>query len=322
MILITGINGEIGHGLVKRLSNQGNDAIIGLDINQPNNKIKQYIHKFYEGSILDEELLTKIFSEFKFTSIYHLAAILSTKAESNPFQAHQVNVQGFINLVKTSLGNTERVKFFFPSSIAVYYLNDKHVPPFSEDMYCNPNNIYGCNKLYCEKLGAYFSEFSEESSKFDFRSIRFSGIISSTTLPTGGTSDYASEIIHSAIQNKNYCCFVNKNSKIPFMAMPDAIDSIIKIMSADKKDLSQSVYHTKAFNPSVEEIFVKIKNKFPQFELTYNINKERQRLVDSWPSDIDDSKARKDWGWNPIYDFDKAFENYLIPEIIKFYQEE
>ena len=189
-------------------------------------------------------------------------------------------------------------------------------------MYCNPNNIYGCNKLYCEKLGVYFSQFSKESNKFDFRSIRFSGIISATTLPTGGTSDYASEIIHSAIQNKNYSCFVNKNSKIPFMAMPDAIDSIIKIMTTERKNLTQSIYHIKAFNPSVKEIYAKIKNKFPQFKLTYNINKDRQRLVDSWPSDIDDSKARKDWGWSPIYDFDKALENYLIPEIRKFYHED
>ena len=318
MILITGINGEIGSALVQKLHELKFDNIIGFDLQEPKEKIKHYLHKSYTGDIQNKSLIKEIFKDNVIDTIYHLAAILSTKAESNPIMAHNINVGGFLNIIEHI--NQSNVKFFFPSSIAVYLLKDKNNIPITEEQYCNPNNIYGCNKLYCENLGLYFSQYSNKIDNLDFRSIRFSGIISAKTLPHGGTSDYAPEMIHCAIQNKNYTCFVRPDSCIPFMVMPDAINSIISLMGAKKEKLTKSIYHIQAFSPTVQDIYDKLILKFSNFKLNYNINSNRQALIDSWPSVLDQSKACNDWGWSPKYDFDNAFEQYLIPQITKFYK--
>jgi len=319
MILITGINGEMGSALIQKLSKLGKQDIIGLDIKSIDIKIKPYLKKIYVGDIKDKELIKKIFLENKITEIYHLAAILSTKAESIPFLSHQINVDGFLNLMSEIKDSDALIKFFFASSIAIYSLNKKNTSAINEDEFCNPNNMYGCNKLYCEKLGTYFSQHSELVNNLDFRSIRFSGIISANTLPQGGTSDYAPEMIHQAIQNKNYTCFVKPHSCIPFMVMPDAIDAIVSIMSADKQSLSRDVYHIQAFAPTVEDIYKKIISYFPSFKLDYEINTQRQTLIDSWPSNLNQKAAKNDWNWSPKYNFDSAFDNYLIPKITDYY---
>ena len=321
MILITGINGEMGSALIKNLCDLQACQIIGLDIKPPKEEIKPFLTKIYTGDIKDKLLIKKIFNENNISTIYHLAAVLSTKAESIPFLAHQINVDGFLNLMNQICDSNSLVKFFFPSSIAVYFLNQKMTEKINEDEFCNPNNMYGCNKLYCEKLGSYFSKYSTQINNLDFRSIRFSGIISANSLPQGGTSDYAPEMIHNAIQNKNYTCFVRSDSCIPFMTMPDAINAIITLMQSDRDDLKQDVYHIQAFSPTVEDIYNKIISYFPSFKLKYDINIKRQTLIDSWPSALDQSAAIKDWGWSPKYDFDGAFDKYLIPQIKKYYQE-
>ena len=321
MILITGINGEMGCSLIKKLSDLNSCQIIGLDIKPPKKEIKPFLTKIYTGDIKDTLLIKKIFDENNIKTIYHLAAVLSTKAESIPFLAHQINVDGFLNLMNQVYNSNTQIKFFFPSSIAVYFLNQKTTTKISEDESCNPNNMYGCNKLYCEKLGTYFSNHSEKMHNLDFRSIRFSGIISADSLPQGGTSDYAPEMIHNAIQNKNYTCFVRNDSCIPFMVMPDAINAIIQLMQSNRIDLKQDVYHIQAFSPSVEDIYNKIISYFPSFKLKYDVNVKRQALIDSWPSTLDQSAAIKDWGWCPEYDFNSAFDKYLIPRIKEHYQE-
>ena len=318
MILITGINGEMGSALVKKLHNLKFDNIIGFDLNPPKDNIKSYLYKSYTGDIQNESLIKQIFKDHNIETIYHLAAILSTKAESNPIMAHNINVGGFLNIIENI--NQSNVKLFFPSSIAVYLLKNKNNTAINESEYCNPNNIYGCNKLYCEKLGTYFSQYSNKIDSLDFRSIRFSGIISADTLPHGGTSDYAPEMIHCAVQNKNYTCFVRSDSCIPFMVMPDAINAIVSLMDVEKQKLTQDVYHIQAFSPTVQNIWDKLILTFPKFELNYNINPNRQTLIDSWPSILDQSNAKNDWNWNPTYDFNEAFEQYLIPKITEFYK--
>ena len=320
MILITGINGEMGISLIQKLQTLEHKEFVGLDIKPVQNEIKHLFKKVYTGDITDKKLIKQIFKENAITEIYHLAAVLSTKAESIPFLAHQINVTGFLNLISEITHLNSVIKFFFPSSIAVYLLNKKKLHGITEDEFCNPNNMYGCNKLYCEKLGTYFSKYSELTNNLDFRSIRFSGIISANTLPQGGTSDYAPEMIHNAVQNKDYTCFVRANSCIPFMVMPDAIDAIINIMKVDKKKLKRDVYHIQAFSPKVNDIYKKIISYFPSFNLEYNINTKRQALVDSWPSSLDQTAAKQDWNWQPKYNFDDAFDKYLIPKIIEYYK--
>ena len=319
MILITGINGEMGRALISKLHALKSTQIVGLDIKPPNQKIGTVLHNSYVGDIRNEELIKKIFQENEIDTVYHLAAVLSTKAESIPFLAHQINVDGFLNLMNQIMKKKKLVKFFFPSSIAVYTINQNINYPITENEFCYPNNIYGCNKLYCENLGRYFSGHSNEKY-IDFRSIRFCGIISADTLPQGGTSDYAPEMIHNACQNKNYTCFVGPESCIPFMVMPDAINAIMKLMTTDKSQLKKTTYHIQAFSPTVDDIYKKIISKFPDFKLDYAINEKRQNLINSWPANLNQTAAINDWGWEPRYNFDNCFDEYLIPNIQKKYQ--
>jgi len=317
--IITGASGEIGQNLISRFNKVENKKIIALDLNPPNKKLNLY--KFIKGSILDQEVINQLSENYIIEEIFHLAAVLSTKAEQNPTLAKQVNINGTLNLFNLALFQNLKhkiiTKFFFPSSIAVYNtsVNNQII---DENSYCNPITIYGQHKLFCENLGIAFDLYgNEQNLKIDFRSIRFPGIISTNTIPIGGTSDYAPQMIHSAFNNKNYICFVNKNTCLPFIVMPDAIDSIIQLMNENKKSLHQNVYNITAFNPTVTNLFDIIKTEYPNFKITYDIDEMRQKIVDSWPDNINDSNAKKDWNWEPKHSLKKAFNNYITPQLRK-----
>jgi threonine 3-dehydrogenase len=317
--IITGASGEIGQNLISRFNKEENKKIIALDLNHPNKKLN--IYKFIKGSILDQEVINQLSENYIIEEIFHLAAVLSTKAEQNPDLAKQVNINGTLNLFNLALFQNLKhkiiTKFFFPSSIAVYNTNVNN-QAIDENSYCNPITIYGQHKLFCENLGVAFDLYgNEQNLKIDFRSIRFPGIISTNTIPTGGTSDYAPQMIHNAFNNKNYTCFVNKNTCLPFIVMPDAIDSIIQLMNENKKSLHQNVYNITAFNPTVTNLFYIIKTECPNFKITYNIDEMRQKIVDSWPDKINDNNAKKDWNWEPTHNLKKAFNDYIIPHLRK-----
>jgi len=186
--------------------------------------------------------------------------------------------------------------------------------------------MYGVNKLYCELLGVYYSKYYKlleprpEGVLLDFRCLRFPGIISALTLPTGGTSDYAPEMIHSAAKGQGYESFVRPDTAIPFMVMPDAIKALVGLTNAPKEKLTQEVYNVSAFSATAEDIAKLVNNVFPDSSISYKPDLNRQKIVDSWPTDIDDSKARSDWSWKPDYDINSAFKNYLIPEIRNKYK--
>ena len=316
--IITGISGEIGQNLIEYFLKNTNKKIIGIDLD--NSKQNSQIFKFINASILDQKILDEIANDYIIEEIYHLAAILSTKAEKNPELAEKVNISGTINMFNFALYQNFKhnilTKFFFPSSIAVYQVNQNDDSSLfvQEQMLCNPKTIYGQHKLFCENLGTSYDQNGNELNlKIDFRCIRFPGIISANSMPTGGTSDYAPEMIHNAFKKKKYSCFVNKTSILPFIVMPDAIQSIINIMSSNKKSLTQNVYNITSFSPTVSDILNEIKNECPSFKIDYKINKQRQKIVNNWPNFIDDSKAKNDWGWLPKYDLSSAFKNYLTP---------
>jgi nucleoside-diphosphate-sugar epimerase len=195
-----------------------------------------------------------------------------------------------------------------------------------EGEFLNPITIYGVSKLACENLGNYFSKNYrllgeiDRENLIDFRCIRFPGLLSPDTVPSGGTSDYGPEMVHAAAQGKSYECFVRPDSTIPFMAMADAADILIKLAEAPKKDLQSCVYNVAGFCVSAEEIANEVKKFFPKFNVTYKINPERQRIVDSWPIDVDDTNAQRDWGWKKKYDFEKTFSEYLVPKIKERYK--
>src|SRR5205809_4773675 len=160
--------------------------------------------------------------------------------------------------------------------------------------------MYGCNNLYCDQLGRYFARNYKQLSesvapRVDFRCVRFPGLISAATVPSGGTSDYASEMIHAAAHGEPYSCFVRPDSRIPFMAMPDAIDALLTLSVAQRDRLSCTAYNVKAFNPSADEIRESAMRAFPNASIGYKVDRKRQTIIDSWPEDLDDAAARRDW---------------------------
>jgi nucleoside-diphosphate-sugar epimerase len=333
VVLITGANGEIGHALVANLAQQRNQGVVSLDVTSLDPSVARLVHREFTGSILDTDLLERILSEFEVDLIFHLAALLSTRSEFAPMAAHHVNVEGTLNLLEFAARETEShgrpVVFVYPSSIAAYGMPDMETRgkagPVREDDFNKPVTMYGCNKLYCEHLGRYYSKHYKQllespAPRVDFRCVRFPGLISAMTVPSGGTSDYASEMIHAAARGEPYACFVRPDARIPFMAMPDAIDALLKLATAQPSRLTSSAYNVRAFNPSADEFRALTLGAFPDANITYKIDAKRQAIVDSWPEDVDDTSARHDWDFAPAYDFDRAFHEYLIPTIRATYK--
>jgi len=333
VVLITGANGEIGHGLITHLGKEGKVDIVALDVQPLDESLRPYCLRAIQGDILDGMLLGRLVAEFEIRTIYHLASILSTKAEYNPEAAHKVNVEGTLNLLRLAVEQSawqgKPVKFLYPSSIAAYGLPDVETKlnagKIKEWMWLEPTTMYGCNKLYCEHLGRYYTRHYRQlaadhtPNTIDFRCIRFPGLISADTIPTGGTSDYGPEMLHHAAQGIPYACFVRPDTRLPFMAMPDAVRSLLMLENAPKENLRHLVYNVTGFSLTAQEIYDIVIKAFPKAEITFKPHPSRQAIVDSWPADVDDSAARKDWGWYPVYDQDRAFNEYLIPAIKERY---
>jgi threonine 3-dehydrogenase len=194
-----------------------------------------------------------------------------------------------------------------------------------EDEYTHPTTMYGCNKLYCEQLGHYYARHYKQLSadaiaRVDFRCVRFPGLISALTVPSGGTSDYAPEMIHAAAKGEDYTCFVRPDTTIPFMAMPDGVEALLTIAAAPRPLLTRTAYNLTGFNPSAADIREVVVGAFPSAMIDYAVDAKRQGIVDSWPADVNDSAARTDWGFAPKYDFERAFREYLIPTIRERYR--
>ena len=329
VVLITGANGEIGHGLITHLAVNSEFPIIAMDVVPLDESLVPNCERFVQGDILDNMLLGRLVSEYDIVSIFHLASILSTKAEYNPETAHRVNVEGTLNLLRLAVEQSSwqgsSVKFIYPSSIAAYGLPSLEVKnkgnKLKEYEWCSPITMYGCNKLYCEHLGRYYNfhyrQLAADENRYtvDFRCLRFPGLVSSVTIPTGGTSDYGPEMLHHAAQGKPYACFVRPDSTLPFMVMPDAIKALLLLEEAPKGNLCQLVYNVTSFSPSAEQFHDHVISAFPRAIITFEPDLARQKIVDSWPADVDDSAATRDWGWKPDYDETRAFEEYLIPSI-------
>jgi threonine 3-dehydrogenase len=334
VILITGINGEIGHGLTRSLSQRADTYIVGLDVSPLDKSLRPVCQQFIQGDILDNMLLGRLVAEYEIRTIFHLASILSTKAEYNPETGHRVNVEGTLNLLRLAVEQSQwqgrSVKFIYPSSIAVYGLpslveKDK-AGKVKEEEYSFPITMYGCNKLYCEHLGRYYAQHYRQLAadqikhRIDFRAIRFPGLISAETIPTGGTSDYGPEMLHHAAQGIPYHCFVREDTRLPFMAMPDAVKALLTLENAPEESITRTVYNVTSFAPTALDIRDIVLASFPSADIDFTPHASRQEIIDSWPADTDDMAARKDWGWEPDYDQAHAFSDYLMPYIKQRYQ--
>ena len=333
VVLITGASGEIGHGLIERLADDHSRGIVTLDLAPLEPSLAKKVQREVTGSILDKVALERILAEFEIDTVYHLAALLSTRSEFSPMTAHEVNVGGTLNLLEFAQHEAEShgrpVVFLYPSSIAAYGLPGpeakRKAGRVKEDEWTHPTTMYGCNKLYCEQLGEYYAKHYKQLSveplagRVDFRCVRFPGLISAVTVPSGGTSDYAPEMLHAAAKGEPYGCFVRPDTKIPFMAMPDGVEALLALAAAPRERLTQSAYNLGGFAPTAEEVRAEVLRAFPNAQITYHVDAKRQGIVDSWPEDVDDSKARTDWGFSPKYDFQRAFSEYLLPAIRERY---
>ncbi|MGB7219450.1 MAG: NAD-dependent epimerase/dehydratase family protein [Vicinamibacterales bacterium] len=329
--LITGAGGEIGHELLGRLAASGS-VLITLDVMPLEAPLARMVSRQFVGSVTDASLLERVLAEFEVDRVFHLAARLSTRSEFTPTTAHHVNVEGTLNMLEFAQRQGEShgraVLFIYPSSVAVYGLPDLAVKRGAgrvrEDEYTRPVTLYGCNKLYCEQMGRYYTRHYKQLSadvtrRVDFRAVRFPGLISGLTVPSGGTSDYASEMVHAAAKGEPYACFVRPDTTVPFMAMPDGVEALLTLAAAPRERLTRTEYNLRAFSPSAADIRTVVLQAFPEATITCGVDEKRQAIVDSWPADVDDSAARTDWEFKPMYDFERAFRDYLIPTIRRRY---
>ena len=329
-ILITGANGEMGHGLIEALADR-DTTLVAVDLHPLDQRLRSRVDAWQAGDILDTQLMQRLVSQYEVTTIFHLAALLSTRAEFSPEIAHRVNVTGTLELLRLahqqSTWSGQRTKFIFPSSIAAYGVGGKkdRLAPLKEHEYTEPTTMYGCNKVYCEHLGRYYAKYFQQLAAepsrggVDFRSIRFPGLISADTVPSGGTSDYGPEMIHAAAKGEPYACFVRPDTTIPFMSMPDGVQALLDLFDAPEENLSQRVYNINAFSCSAQDFADEVQRHFEGAATTFEPHLKRQAIVDSWPAEVNDSPARRDWGFNPRYDLKSAFADYLVPRITARY---
>ncbi|MBN2388264.1 MAG: NAD-dependent epimerase/dehydratase family protein [Anaerolineales bacterium] len=331
-VLVTGAAGEIGQALVQGLAQTGDYEIITSDLMPLPESVRPLTAEHVQGDLVYR---VKQFYDYDFDIIFHLAASLSSKAEVATEEAHRINVEGTMQLLMLAAFKSERydkeVKFLFPSSIAAYGFPDLAAKLAAgrvrEDEWNWPHTMYGCNKLYCEKLGMYYSLYHGQKHlnpnpprMLDFRAIRFPGLVSAYTMPSGGTSDYGPEMLHAAARGEPYACFVRPDTKISFMAMPDAIKALLMLMNARRERLTRMIYNIDAFSLTAAEFRERAMRAFPGAEITFDPNPRRQGIVDSWPEDVDDAAARADWDWRPDFDIDRFFEEYFLPEIRRRYE--
>ncbi len=301
-ILIIGSEGQLGSELSNFLKDKKDtNSIVLSDIKENSSSSLKYV----QLDAMNYSELEKTVKDFKISEIYHLAAILSARGEENPMLTWDLNMNSLFNVLELAKNKLVE-KIFWPSSISVFGNN---TPKVETDQFSikEPTTVYGISKLAGERWCEYYN------SKYDtdIRSIRFPGIISSNTLPGGGTTDYAVEIFYSFLKKEKYSCFLNKNSMLPMIYIDDAIESIYKIMSVNKEKLSiKSSYNLASFSLSPEIIEKKLKNIDSSFRVDYNPD-FRQNIANSWPDSINDHYSRMDWSWKPKYDLNKTIQKMI-----------
>ncbi|MFW9828704.1 MAG: NAD-dependent epimerase/dehydratase family protein [Candidatus Thorarchaeota archaeon] len=294
-ILVIGAAGQIGSELVPFLREKyGNENVVATGRTTPlPDAIKESGPVIYLDA-LERNTLSRVFYEYEIDTIYHMASILSATGERMPQTAWDINMNGLINILEASRKYNVK-NIIWPSSIAAFG------PSTPRDNTPNitvlqPTTMYGITKVAGELLAEYYYK----KYGLDIRSMRLPGIISSETLPGGGTTDYAVEIFYEAIKNKKYTCFLREDTVLPMMYMPDCLKCMIDILEADDSKLKRRVYNITGMSFSAGEIAAEIKKHIPDFQIDYEPD-FRQEIADSWPKSIDDSLAREEWNWNPTY---------------------
>lgn len=297
-ILIIGACGQIGTELTTKLrSIYGNDNVIASDIRKLNNDIVN--NGIFEViNALDYNQIEHLIEQYQITDVYLMAALLSATAEKNPAFAWDLNMNSLFHVL--NLAKAKKIKkIFWPSSIAVF---GPTTPRENTPQYTimEPTTVYGISK----QTGERWCEYYHHQYGVDVRSVRYPGLISWTTEPGGGTTDYAVDIYHKALKNGSFECFLSEETKLPMMFMDDAIRATVEIMQVAQEALKiRSSYNLAGISFTPNEIANEIKKHIPDFKVSYKPD-FRQKIADSWPASIDDSCAREDWGWNHQFEMD------------------
>jgi nucleoside-diphosphate-sugar epimerase len=302
-ILVIGANGQLGSELVIELRNKfGHENVIATDIQKPEDDTSP----FEILDIMQADKLSAMVAKHQISEIYLLAAMLSAKAEQMPQLAWDLNIVGLLNVLNIAKENTD-IKVYWPSSIGAF---GPSTPKQNTPQECvmDPNTVYGISKL----AGERWCEYYNEKYGVDVRSLRYPGLIGYKSLPGGGTTDYAVDIFYKAIHGEDYECFLKEDAYLPMMYMSDAVNATIAIMEAPSEKIKlRSSYNLASMSFSPIEIYNKIREKYPEFQISYKPD-FRQAIAESWPHSIDDSRARNDWGWQHQYDLDKLVDVMLV----------
>jgi nucleoside-diphosphate-sugar epimerase len=314
-ILITGAVGQIGSELTLALRAKfGNDNVVATGRKTKPSDVLFNSGPFEFIDITDIETVDKVIRDYDIDTVYNMAAILSAAGEKNPQLCWNVNINGLYNIFDLAI-KYDLARVFVPSSIAVFGPQTPRINT-PQDTILKPTTMYGVSKVAGELLGDYYVK----KYNLDVRGLRYPGIISSETLPGGGTTDYAVEIFYEAVKNHKYTCFVKEDTILPMMYMPDCIKASIDLMDADISKLNHHCdFNVTAMSFSVGELEKEIKKYIPEFECRYKPD-FRQDIADSWPQSIDDSVARDEWNWKPSYDLSKMSKD-MIEKLSKRFNE-
>ncbi|GAA4318313.1 NAD-dependent epimerase/dehydratase family protein [Compostibacter hankyongensis] len=305
-ILVIGACGQIGVELtlaLRKIYGEGN--VVASDLRDEHELLKG-TGPYVSLDVMNKEMLHVLVIRHNITQVYHLAAILSATGEKNPGLAWHINMQSLLHVLDVAKEESLH-KVYWPSSIAVFGPGSpkQHAP---QHTIIEPTTVYGISKM----AGERWLEYYHKRYGVDVRSVRYPGLISYKSAPGGGTTDYAVEIFHEALEEKRYTCFLSEDTHLPMMYMPDAIRATIELMEAPAEKITvRSAYNISAMSFSPGEISEAIRKHIPDLEVDY-IPDYRQEISDTWPQTVDDSQARADWGWKPQYDLQRMTADMLV----------
>ena len=305
-ILVTGATGQIGSDLVPALRERygAGNVVAGGHVKEPSAALRA-AGPYVAFDVRDGPALEAVVGQYEIDTVYHLAALLSAVAEQKPQLAWDINVNGLINVLEVA--RRHGCTLFHPSSIGVFGPSTPrdNTPQVTVQ---RPNTLYGIAKLSGELLCDYY----HARYGMDTRGVRFPGLISYATPPGGGTTDYAADMFYAAATRRRYACFLRAHTRLDMMYMPDAIRAAIGVMEADPATLQhRNAYNVTAMSFTPEELYQAIRQRMPDFTMSYALDPVRQAIADSWPDRLDDSAARSQWGWQPEFDLEDMTENML-----------
>jgi len=305
-ILVTGATGQIGAELTPALRRRygGANVVAGVHARPPDRELADE-GPWYSLDVRDRTALHAAIAEYRIDTIVHLASLLSATAEAQPQLAWDINVNGLINVLEASRARGCAV--FFPNSIAAFGPSTpaEHTP---QDTIQRPNTIYGITKV----TGELWCDYYQRRYGVDTRGLRFPGLVSSKTLPGGGTTDYAVHIFHAALKDRRYECFLKADTRLDLMYMPDAIRAAMELMEADGVRLRhRNAYNVTAMSVAPQDLAAEIARHIPDFAIDYAIDPVRQAIADSWPRHMDDRAAREEWDWQPRFDLRAMVKDML-----------